>query len=253
MNFTEEEQTLCSPLLETPVSSPNPKKMCANVSAENGNDEVSNSDILHAIHELANRFSCLEKKITKNSADIKDIKEHIEGLDFQTKTTEDKVKTVDIRLSEQRTKIEEAERYSRRWNLRLLNLVEKSNETTEDLRQQVYHLFSSLIPADETKMEFLVDTIHRVGIQRKDGSPRPVLIQFGLRTYRQKIWKASLKAKVLIDKGLRVTEDLTFWERQCRNKLWPLVDRARKEGKKTSWRGPDVIIEGKKITADSVK
>lgn len=236
---------------QAPWSSPNPKKMCA--SADNGKDEVSNSDILHAINELASRFSSLEKKITKNSADIKNIKEHVEGLDFQTKSTDDKVQAMDLRLSTQRTKIEDTERYSRRWNLRLLNLVEKSNETTEDLRQQVCDLFTKLIPSDETKMEFLVDTVHRVGTQRKDGSPRPVLIQFALRTYRQKIWKASMKARVLMDKGLRVAEDLTFWERQCRNKLWPLVDKARKEGKKTTWRGPDVIIEGKKITADSVK
>lgn len=68
-------------------------------------DEVSNSDILHAINELANRFSSLEKKITKKLADIKVIKEHVEGLEFQTKTTDDKVQAMDLQLSEQRTKI----------------------------------------------------------------------------------------------------------------------------------------------------
>lgn len=243
----EEKDAAClgASLLETPVSSPNPKKVCADIQ----DGDVSNSDILKAIQDLASRFTSLERNINQNTADIKVIQENMEGLDFMTKTTSDKVQGINLRLSEQDKKIEEAERYSRRWNLRLRNLPEKANETIEDLRSKVYELLGEMAPEDKDRLDLLIDTLHRVGEQRRNSAPRPVLIQFSLRTFRQKIWRAALKARVLKEKDLRITEDLTYWERQCRNKLWPLVAKAKENGKKTSWRGPDAIIEGKRITA----
>lgn len=72
-------------------------------------------------------------------------------------------------------------------------------------------------------------------------------------TFTQKFWKASATAAVLKERKIRLLEDLTYRERQRRNKLWPLDDKPRKEGKKTTWRGHDAIIDGKKITAQPVK
>jgi len=80
----------------------------------------------------------------------------------------------------------------------------------------------------KNKLGFLVDTIHRVGRPRDDGSPRPVISQFTMRTFRQKIWKTSMTAAVKREKKLRLAEDLTYGERQCRKKLWPLVEKPAK-------------------------
>ena len=179
------------------------------------------------------------------------IKENVEGMDHQIKSSVDKVQAVNRRISEQDIKIEEAERYSRRWNLKLLNLPEAISETAEDVRKLIFDIFGKIVPEEKTKMGFLIDTVHRIGRPREDKSPRPVIIQFTMRTFKQRIWRASVSATVMKEKNLRLAEDLTYWERQCRNKLWPLVDKARKEGKKTSWRGPDVIIDGKRVTAES--
>lgn len=66
-----------------------------------------------------------------------------------------------------------------------------------------------------------------------------------MRTYRQKIYKDSLTALVVLEKKLQLTKEMKYWERQYRKKLWQLVDKAHKEGKKASWHSPDVIIDGR--------
>ncbi|KAM4563417.1 uncharacterized protein PAE49_011494 isoform 1-T1 [Odontesthes bonariensis] len=234
---------LCSPLPETPSKSPNPKKLCGENKEK---DTVSNSDILQAIRELKRGFSVFEQQMKQNTADIKEAKEVMKGLNFQAKETEDKVITLDKRVDELKEKTEEGERYSRRWNLRLINLPEKENE---DVRHEVLKILSQIAPDEKSKMGFLVDTVHRVGRPRDDNKPRPVIIQFNMRTFRIKIWRESRNADILKKMNLRMAEDLTRFEKDCRNKLWPLVEQARKDGKKTRWQGPIVFIDGVKFTA----
>ena len=77
------------------------------------------------------------------------IKENVEGMDRQMKLTVDKVQAVNRRISEQETKIEEAERYSRRWNLKLLNLPEAASETTEDVSKHIFDMFGTIVPEEK--------------------------------------------------------------------------------------------------------
>ena len=245
MDFEDDTLPLCSPLSGTPASSPNPKKICPSSKEMT----VSNADILKAIQELTSRFTSLEQKLNENSTDIVEV----EWINFQIKTTNEKVNAMNRRISEQEMKIEERERYTRRWNLKLLNLPESDNETAEVARKQVFEIFGKIVPDEKNKCGFLIDTVHQIGRPREDRSARPVIIQFTMRTFKQKIWKASMNATVMKEKKLRLAEDLTYWERQSRKKLWPHVDKARKEGKKTRWRGPDVIIDGRRVTAETIK
>lgn len=73
-----------------------------------------------------------------------------------------------------------------------------------------------------------------------------------MRTFRDKIWKDSQNADVMKKMKLHITEDLSHFERDCRNKLWPMVEQARKDGKKTRWHGPFVFTDGVKFSADSI-
>lgn len=219
MEADESFYGLWSPLPETPQGSPHPKKVCVKKSET---ETVSNADILKAIYELKERFSAFEQKINKNTADINEVKEEMKGLGFQVKETEDKVKSLDKRTEEIKGKAEEVEWYSRRWNLRLINLPEKENE---DVREEVLKIMSQIAPDEKSKLGFLIDTVHRIGRPRDDKSPRPVIIQFNMRTFRFKIWKDSRNAEVMKRMNLRIAEDLTRAERDCRNKLWPLVEQ----------------------------
>lgn len=233
---------LCVPLPASPLQSPNPKKHCSNKEEE----PVSNSDLLKAINSLNDRFSNFEKMVLKNTAEIETVKENMKGLEMQSKETGDSVLSLKNQLATMQEKQDEAERYSRRWNLRLLNLPEKPNE---DVRKEVLEIINLIVPEERSKLGFMVDTVHRVGRPRDNQSMRPIIIQFTMRTFRFKVWRASLTADVMKEKKLRMAEDLTFQEKQSRNKLWPLVKQARTEGKKTKWQGPVAIIDGVRFTA----
>ena len=241
----EQEETygLCSPLSETPSNSRNPKKKCAN---RGESETVSNEDIFQAVLELTKRISVFETQIQKNTEDVREIKEEMKGFGFQMKETEDKVKDLERRMEEVKEKTEEGERYSRRWNLRLVNLPEKENE---DVRAEVMKIMSQIAPDDTSKIGFLIDSVHRVGRPRDDKTPRPTIIQFNMRTFRYKIWKESRNADIMKRMNLRIAEDLTRAERECRNKQWPQVEQARKMGKKTRWQGPVAYIDGVRCVA----
>ncbi len=109
-----------------------------------------------------------------------------------------------------------------------------------------------MVPEEKNNLGFLVDTVHRVGRPNDSRSPRPVIIQFTMRTFKHRIWRASTNADVMKEKKMRLAEDVTYWKRQCWKKLWPLVDKACREGKKTAWRGPDVLTDGQRVTAESI-
>uniref|UniRef100_A0A1A7Z7U0 Uncharacterized protein n=1 Tax=Nothobranchius furzeri TaxID=105023 RepID=A0A1A7Z7U0_NOTFU len=154
------------------------------------------------------------------------------------------IKVVLEQLVKEQQRSDAAERHSRRWNLRLYG---KKETPGENIREVIMKLFVALAPEDKEKLDFLVDTVHRVGVVR-DNSIRPVIIQFTMRAFRNKIWKVSRDNKTLREKKLFLKEDLTQADRMERNRLWPIVEEARKQGKRAGFRGPHAYIEGKKVT-----
>lgn len=103
---------------------------------------------------------------------------------------------------------------------------------------------------DKEKIGFLVDTVHRVRLARENQT-RPVIVYFRMRYFRNKIKKISLDSEILKEKKLLVKEDLTRTDKLGRNKLWPLVKAARKQGKRVSFHSPKAYIEGKKEISHS--
>ncbi|XP_028460248.1 uncharacterized protein LOC114572697 [Perca flavescens] len=68
-----------------------------------------------------------------------------------------------------------------------------------------------------------------------------------MRRFRDAVWKEARGSKFLLDNNLRLTKALSPEEKAAREKLWPLVKKAREKGKKASFRGLFVFINGKKI------
>lgn len=50
---------------------------------------------------------------------------------------------------------------------------------------------------------------------------------------------------------MRIMEDLTEEAKDARNKLWPMVEQTRKEGKRAGFSGPAAYIDGKKVTVNN--
>lgn len=83
--------------------------------------------------------------------------------------------------------IDDARHYSRWWNLEV---------PVGNIRAEVMNIFTALAPEDKEKVDFLFDTVHRVGVPW-DNSTWPVISQFTVETFRNKIRKISRDNKIL--------------------------------------------------------
>lgn len=98
------------------------------------------------------------------------------------------------------------------------------------------------------RLREMVDTVHWLGPKGSaatSNAPRAVLIQFGMRTLRDEVWKKSRDARVCSEMHVRFKEDFSKEEREARSKLWPLVQDARKKGKRAFLKEGYAIIDNK--------
>lgn len=95
-------------------------------------------------------------------------------------------------------KLNDAERYNRRWNLRLYGVPERSEED-----------FKAVVTA------------------------------------RDLVWRSAKANEYLHRKHLRFKEDLTAADKETRTKLWPIVEKARKEEKRAYFVGNKDYIDKK--------
>lgn len=61
------------------------------------------------------------------------------------------------------------------------------------------------------------------------------------------MWKAAKTSSYLRDSRLRFAEDLSREDRERRDKLWPMIDKARKEGKPAYFVGGRGFISGVEV------
>lgn len=201
---------------------------------------ASNDDILKAVLELAIRSATLEEKLCSNTNAITEACSHLKAVEMQVQSNEKEIKGMLEQIAKLQQRCDNAERYSRCWNLRLYGMKETPEEK---VKAEVTKLFSVLAPEDKEKMGFLIDMMHRVGAPR-DNSNGPIIIQFNMRSYRSKICKIARDNSILKEEKLRFKEDLNH---TYRNRQWPLVEEARKQGKRAGFCGPNAYVEGKKI------
>lgn len=131
----------------------------------------------------------------------------------------------------------DADRCSRRWNLRLYGVPERSEE---DVKAVVKDICKEILPDSERTSVTDIDVVHRIGKLselKKNVTPRPVIIRFLSRTTRDLVWRNAKANEYLEKKRLRFKEDLTTADKEARTKLWPLVEKARKEGKASIFYG----------------
>lgn len=204
--------------------------------------------ILQAVHLLTQkmddqtqRFIRFEKKIEENAVAIEKNKNDITEL--QTKISQLKKENVTLKNA-----CEEHARYKRRWNLRLLGLPEKDDE---NVRETVIGILTRIIPVSVDQLRFTVDTVHRLGIKRNAGTSsgqhRAVIIQFALRTVKEDVWIKWRDAKVCKDLHIIFKQDFSKEDRLAREKLYPLVQNARKSGLRAFLKEGYALIDNKRV------
>lgn len=265
---TKHDHNLClaTPFPASPAKSPPSKK-----SKKKSETSGDIADILNAIQALsakqdatiealsAKQDATFQKLISiENSTDAttkavdnlsvvvqklaSDVNEHSEKMCKMAKDiTELQSSDKDVQ-----SRIEQLERYSRRWCLKVHGVPETKNE---DLRSVVKNILDHVAPDITGKLNDALDVMHRVGRRDQAGAHRNIIIRFSTRSSRDLVWKAAKDNPYLRESRLRISEALIPADAAARSKLWPLVKKAREEGKKASFSGPFAFIDGQKIVA----
>lgn len=138
------------------------------------------------------------------------------------------------------------ERYSRRWTLRLCGVEESEKE---DVRQKAIVICQAVLPEQKHRLVDTINTVHRLGPKwQSDLKPRGIILQLTSRACRDTICKAAKTAPFLRDNKPQFGEDLSKEDRERRNKLWPMIEKARKEGKATHFVGSWPFLNGSEVS-----
>lgn len=232
----------------TPIKSKKAKKM-KTFGTEQEEDSVA--AILQALQGL-------NQKIDNQTALLKGIEKRIEAntlaIDVNKKDISELQSTIKHLQKENaglKMSCEDHARYKRRWNLRVTGLPEKEDE---NIRETVIGILTRVIPASVDRLRDTVDTVHRLGRRASAATsnnlPRAVIIQFGMRTVRDEVWKKSKDAKVCKDLHISFKEDFSKEDRLARTKLWPLVQEARSRGKRAYLKEGYALIDNKRVDPD---
>lgn len=204
-----------------------------------------------ATRVILEKLSSIEKSSQATAKAMDALTATVQSLLNRVTTHSEKIQKIDLETEklqkenlELKMKLNDMQRHSRLWNLKLHGVKE---ENGENIRQITMDILSKVAPQINDKMALAVDIAHRLGTMKKVGSPRTIIIRFTMRFYRDIIWREAKNSGFLRDNNLRIKEALTPEDAAAREKLWPLVKKARDEGKRASFRGPFAYIEGKKI------
>lgn len=201
--------------------------------------DTMKTDISKMTKDMTTKIENLTKTLNIACAELRDVKASLKQVDDRVGLMEKKVSMMEGRLTE-------LENYSRRWNLRLYGVAEKKNQ---NVREEVISICQAVLPG-ERKDKFLhaIDTVHRLGQLKNDASkPRGIILQFTSRIFRDAVWKAAKKSSFLQSNNMRFAEDLSPSTRERRKLLWPLVAKAREEGKTAYYIGDRAFANGTEL------
>ena len=214
------------PLPITPSKLPAPKKMMYTV----GFEQTNPNNIMASLSAQTNtRSDSIESTVSANALKIEGLKKTIDFVCAEIKDVKNKEKQADT--CQQR--VSELERYSRRWNLRI-HRVEESEYKTRPSRS-VRLVF---LRRRASWLTLLTPCIGSAPSSRLTANPEASL---------SISWKAAKTSQNLRDNGLRFAEDLSEKDSERRNKLWPVINKAREEGKPASFRGGHGFISGSEV------
>lgn len=198
------------------------------------------------------RADSLESLINHNTVSIDALKKSLDFVFTEVETLKADMRVVNRtcennsqRLSEVEMRFNEAERYQRRWNLRLHGIPENKQE---NIKAKVADICCAVVGENQAKIKEDIDIAHRLGrFNDNQKKPRTTIIRFTNRSSRDLVWRLAKNSSFLKENKLRFTEDLTSADKALREKLWPMIEAAKKEGKKAHFAGVRVIIDGKEM------
>ncbi|CAB1353293.1 unnamed protein product [Coregonus sp. 'balchen'] len=176
-------------------------------------------------------------KIVDLETSLNHVYESIEELNRANTATSDKCTAQEKTIADMQERLSEAERYLRRWGLRLYGFPEDQGENVKRTVSDICNHMALDFPGRYMDINMAVDVPHRIGKKQDAIGSRLIIIQFAFRTARDAVWKKAKESAFLKERKCRFGEDLTAADKAAKAKLWPLVQQARNQGRGAYYRG----------------
>lgn len=184
--------------------------------------KVQNNIVQILVEKMNQNTETIHHEIKQNRECINSLKEDTEFIFKEMHDVKKDIvtlKEVNVehqkRISELEVRVNEAERYQRRWNLRLYGLSEQEGE---NVKQRVIDICCAVVPEAADNFPHHIDVVHRVG-RKSAEKVRPIILRFTARSAKELLWKSSKGSEYLQSRKLRVVEDLTTKDKDTRNRL----------------------------------
>lgn len=211
------------------------------------------------------KLDTLSKKIDNLSTSVKSIGDRLDrneadllGQSNKLDLQQAQIISLEKRLSDAIDEIDNLDNRSRRNNLRLLHLPEKS-EAGYTMASYLAKILSDLLSIPLKELD--IEAAHRIGALKED-QPRPRTVIFKLH-HLQKKWSImeAAKHKELRPRDhpgvrLHITADISVRRRKLRDQYWPLREQLHANNVKTRVRDPgslSVWIDGEVHTFGDIE
>ena len=166
----------------------------------------------------------------------------------------DEIEDLKARLAEEQEKVTALETYSRRENLRIMNIPEEPDKSCSDI---VYDLIQNGLNINVANMHF--HAVHGVGKARpatgdgKKATPGPVIVHFLLRGEKDKVMSAKNKLKNSEKyKDVYITNDYARAIQMERKILIKAMFKAKERGLKAKVVNRNLIVENSVYHVDNI-
>lgn len=212
------------------------------------NFQRETNDRLSKIESVIARIEEIDEINTKVSQITEDVAGVKEALDFMDTTVGGlDSKTRDLQKSNQELlkRVDQLERYSRDFNIRILGVEEEEGEDCILILQE----YLALLGFQDAIAE--IENAHRTGKRNEEGKPRHIIAKLYSRPFKRKVLQVakSPDKKALLN-GIRFVEDFTPNDFEARKKALPIMKTAFEEGKKVRFSKGKLFIEGKVVPLD---
>lgn len=192
--------------------------------------QIEKIDVLtNKVDQLANNITSLDRRYEVLASDV-----HEQAT--KVNDQERKIKHLESQLLKVIDDLDHADNRSRRNNLRMHNLPEK----TEGAKMKAY-LASTLTANLKIQVEEAdIELAHRIGVEGSSLKPRSVILRLLHFQKRQDILNASRISKgfVINDNSVTMTPDFSRKTQLRREEFWPLREKLHEQGIKTRLKDP---------------
>ena len=192
------------------------------------------------------------KKTYQSSLD--NVKSELAVTSLKNAKLETEIDALKVRFSKEQEKVIALENYSRRENLRFMNVPEREGENCADI---IYDIIENELDMDVENLQF--HAIHRVGKRRspdetsKAAYPRPIIARFLCREDRDMVLKAKGRLRNSSRfKDAYITQDYAKAIQMERRVLIKAMFLARKKGMNAKVVDRNLVVNNNVYNVDNI-